>query len=92
MSHSCDYFLGAALARTLDDTWSRQPGCNSSPIFKILLQNVVLDELHLMLRITERLEEGLIFDILKWDTVGNIIMHISSTVLMKNNTCKEYRI
>ena len=89
MSHSCDYFLGAALARTLDDAWSRQPGCHSSPMFKIPLRNVVLDELHLMLRITDRLEEGLIFDILKWDTVSNIIMHITSTVLMKNNTCTE---
>ena len=69
MSHSCEYFLDEALARNLDDTWSRQPGCHSPPFFKISLKNVVLDELHLMLRITDRLEEGLILDILKWDAV-----------------------
>lgn len=73
MSHSCDYFLDPTMARHLDSAWSRQPGCHSSPLFKIPLHNVVLDELHLMLRITDRLEEGLILDILKWDTVSKNI-------------------
>ncbi|KAJ7371103.1 hypothetical protein OS493_027791 [Desmophyllum pertusum] len=70
MSHSCEYFLSAALARTVDTTWSKQPGCHSAPFFDIPIENVILDELHLMLRITDRLEQGLIFDILEWDTVS----------------------
>ena len=69
-SHSCEYFLNGVLARSLDDTWSRPPGCHSLPFFNILIENLVLDELHLMRRITDRLEEGLILDILKWDSVS----------------------
>ena len=45
MSHSCEYFLDEALARNLDDAWSRQPGCHSPPFFKIPIENVILDEL-----------------------------------------------
>ena len=36
----------------------------------------MLDELHLMLRITDRLEQGLIYDILEWDAVNMKLMHI----------------
>ena len=70
MSHSCEYFLGETLARKVDDTWSKQPGCHSAPFFYIQIDNVVLDELHLMLRVTDRLEEGLILDIINWDAVS----------------------
>ena len=65
MSHSCDYFLTETMARRVDSSWPKQPGCHSAPFFKISIDNVILDELHLMLRITDRLEEGLILDILK---------------------------
>lgn len=71
MSHSCNYFQNSDMVRTVDSTWSRQPGCHAQPFFTIPLQNVILDELHLMLRITDRLESGIIFDILKWDEVNN---------------------
>ena len=70
MSHSCEYFLNGALAISLDDTWLRPPGYHSLPFFNILIENVVLDELHLMRRITDRQEEGLILDILTWDSVS----------------------
>ena len=43
------------------------------PFSKIPLENVVLDELHLMLHFTDRLEEGLTLDILKWDAVSKKI-------------------
>ena len=65
VSRSCEYFLNGAVARSLDDTWSWPPGCNSRTFFNILIENLVLDELHLMRCITDRLEEGLILDILK---------------------------
>ena len=70
MSHSCDYFLASSMLRTLDGTWSSQPGCHSQPFFEIAPGNIVLDELHLMLRITDRLEQGIIFDVLQWDEVN----------------------
>lgn len=70
MSHSCEYFRGE-MARRVDSSWPKQPGCHSAPFFHIPIDNVILDELHLMLRITDRLEEGLILDILKWDTDDN---------------------
>lgn len=41
--------------------------------FYIPLDHIMIDELHLMPRITDRLEEGLIMDILKWDEVPIII-------------------
>lgn len=71
MSHCTSYFLNPEVARGMDDAWSKQPGCHSAPLFSIPLTNIILDELHLMLRITDRLEEGLIHDVLKWDEVSN---------------------
>ena len=70
MSHSCEFFASAAMAITIVRSWSNQPGCNSDPFFQIPIDNVVLDELHLMLRITHKVEQGLILDILKWETVS----------------------
>ena len=58
------------MLRVVDSSWSKQPGCYSAPFFKIPIENVILDELHLMLRVTDRLEEGLILDIIKWDAVS----------------------
>ena len=69
MSHSCEFFSSPEMARKVDSSWSKQPGCHAEPFFTIPTENVILDELHLMLRITDRLEEGLIFDVLKWDEV-----------------------
>ena len=74
MSHSCAHFPIPELARAVDDTWPNQPGCHSPLLFSIAVENVVLDELHLMSRITDRKEEGLIHDILEWDQVNNIKM------------------
>ena len=70
MSHTCTHFQSAELLRIVDGTWSKQPGCHSEPFFSIPVSNVVLVELHLMLRITDRLEEGLIYDIIKWEKVN----------------------
>jgi len=69
MSHSCRYVLTPEMVRTLDSSLSKQPGCHSEPFFAIPIENVILDELHLKLRITDRLEEGLVFDVLKWDEI-----------------------
>ena len=69
MSHSCEYFQSEAIARKLSSLWSKHPGCRADPFFMVPL-DVILDELHLMLRITDRLEEGLILDIMKWNSVS----------------------
>jgi len=61
------------MVRVVNASWSKQPGCHSDPLFAISLDNVILDELHLMLRVTDRLEEGLIHDVLKWDEVNKIM-------------------
>lgn len=62
-------------ARNLDGNWYKQPGCRSNPFFESLkFENVIIDELHCMLRVTDRLEEGLIKDILQWDEVYKIIV------------------
>ena len=70
MSHTCTNFQSVELLGIVDGTRSKQPGCHLEPFFSIPVSNVVLDELHLMLRITEQLEEGLIYDITKWDKVN----------------------
>ena len=70
MSHTFTHFQSAELLGIVDGTRSKQPGCHLEPFFSIPVSNVVLDELHLMLRITEQLEEGLIYDITKWDKVN----------------------
>ncbi|KAJ7383407.1 hypothetical protein OS493_028083 [Desmophyllum pertusum] len=72
MSKNCCHFSSPPLARSVCDDWHKQPGCHSQPFFKLPLENIVVDELHLMLRVTDRLEEGIIKDILKWDEDDNI--------------------
>ena len=48
-------------------------GTNIGPptLFNIGPENVVLDELHLMLRITDRLEHGIISDVVQWDELSH---------------------
>ena len=82
MTHSCSYFQRLELARKLNDKWHNEPGCHGTPFFNIPLENIITDEL-LMLRITDRLEEGLIMDIVKWDevTIKNYIITKSMRTL-----------
>ena len=70
MSKSCCYNSNPPLARIVCDDWHEQPGCHSQPFFKLPLENIVVDELHFMLQVTDRLEEGLIMDIMNWDEVN----------------------
>ena len=51
------------------DYWRRHPGCQHQPLFKIAPDNIIIDELHLMLRITDRLEQGLILEVIDRDEV-----------------------
>lgn len=70
MSKNCYHYSNPPLGRIVCDDWHKQPGSYSQPFLKLPLENIVVDELHLMLRVTDRLEEGLIMDIKEWDEVN----------------------
>ena len=61
--------LFSVCTRKIDNNCAAQPGCKGQPLFNIPLENVLIDELHLLLRITDRLEHGIIFDVIGWDQV-----------------------
>ena len=72
MSKNCHRFSSPTMARRMCPDWHKLPGCHSQPFFNFLLNHVVVDELHLMLRVTDCLEEGLIMGIINWDEVQNM--------------------
>lgn len=47
----------------------KDPGCKTQPLFEIPLERVVVDELHMFLRITDILEKGVIYEVIHWDEV-----------------------
>lgn len=53
--------------RVLSPNWHKDPGCKAQPLFNIPLERVVVDELHMFLRITDILEKGVIFEVVHWD-------------------------
>lgn len=68
---SVDYlhYNSQGMKRQLGPNWPKDPGCEHQPLFKIPLKDIVIDELHLMLRVTDRLEKGIIFEVIDWDEV-----------------------
>lgn len=69
MSVHYAHYSSERMRRKLGPDWHRNPGCQYQPSFKIAPDNIVIDELHLMLRITDRLEQGLILEVIDWDEV-----------------------
>ena len=57
------------MKRRIDNSWAEQPGCKGQPLFNVPLENVLIDELHLLLRVTDRLEHGIILKVIGWDQV-----------------------
>ena len=63
------------LKRTLEEIkrlchWSKvNYGCINEPLLNIPLTNVIADELHLLLRITDKLLENIIDKVLEKDTI-----------------------
>ena len=57
------------MTRNLGPNWAKEPGCKSKPLFKIEPDHVVFDELHMFLRIMDRMENGLVMEVLDWDEV-----------------------
>lgn len=67
------YFKTAAMLRKLHPNWHKDPGCLHEPIFNVSPQNIVVDELHCLLRVTDKLEKGLIFAMVSLDEVVKIV-------------------
>ena len=67
--------------RTLCLDWYKQPGCQHQPFLRIPLDNLIIDKLHLMLRLTDQLETGLILKVLDWDEVESLIYSLSKFCL-----------
>ena len=81
------YYQSSNMKRTLGPDWYKQPGCQHQPLFKIPLDNIIIDELHLMLRVMDRLETGLILEVLDWDEVESIFILFTNFALKKVYVC-----
>lgn len=69
MTKDLNAYWDPNLKRKYHSNWQKDPGCQHEPLFTIPLDHVVVDELHLMLRIIDRLEDGLVYEMLDWDEV-----------------------
>jgi len=50
--------------------WNKDPGCREFPLYPFIsVKNHIIDELHLFLRVTDRLEEGMIHNTIDRDQV-----------------------
>lgn len=58
------------MKRKFHPLWHKDPGCRDSPLLNIPVDHIVIDELHLLLRITDRLLEGLVQVCTLWDDVS----------------------
>ncbi len=72
MSKDLSYY-NEELNRTLQEikelsSSSKTFSCVKRPLFNILLDHIILDELHLMLRITDRMTENLITEVMEKDS------------------------
>lgn len=72
MDRTEDYCKSPEMKRLLHCQWKKDPGCKEQPLFTIPIDHVIVHELHLLLRITDRLEAGLICQVLDWDEVSLI--------------------
>uniref|UniRef100_A0A7M5V8K2 Uncharacterized protein n=2 Tax=Clytia hemisphaerica TaxID=252671 RepID=A0A7M5V8K2_9CNID len=71
--------------RTMNANWSKQRGCKEEPILKdVPIEHYCVDELHLLLRVTDRLEDGMFHSIFDLDEKnGNEEMRSKLIAAMK---------
>ena len=74
------YYESSQMKRKLGPDWHEQPGCQHQPLFNIPLDQIIIDELHLMLRVMDRLETGVILEVLDWDEVDNMGTNTSTHI------------
>lgn len=80
MSKPKDYYNTTPIARTLSEMQEMcslpqsqcRYSCVRKPLINISLDHVILDELHLMLRVTDRLTENLIKEVMERDNKADI--------------------
>lgn len=79
MDHDLNYYQSSELKRTLKEMGElaqkknakEKYCCKHKPLINIELDHVILDELHLLLRILDILIENLVWDALQWDQKEN---------------------
>ena len=72
MSKPAGFYETDELRRTVDGNWRRQPGCVHDPLFTIPVEKIILDELHMFLRVMDRLEYGVVMNAIEKDQVMSI--------------------
>lgn len=78
MNFTLEHYNSPPLKRTLDDmiklVGKRKDNfcCANEPLLMIGLDHVILDELHLLLRITDVLINNLVEDVLEWDKTVDV--------------------
>ncbi|PFX32617.1 hypothetical protein AWC38_SpisGene2553 [Stylophora pistillata] len=55
------------LKHNLNPGWYKDPGCSTPPLFDVPLERFMIDELHMVLQITDILEKGIIHEVISWD-------------------------
>ena len=77
VSKALEYYSTDPLKRSLKEMQEHQKKgefcCARTPLFTIDVNNVILDELHLMLRISDRLTENLIAEVMDRDRLSDFI-------------------
>ena len=77
MSKDMDFYYTGEMKRTLQEIKefhsSTKFCCIHPPLFDIDLDHVVLDELHLMMRITNRLTENIITEVMERDSKSDFL-------------------
>ena len=83
MSKPDDYYDEDPMRRTLEEIKqfaSKSKGenycCVHRPLIDLPLDHIILDELHLMLRVTDVLINNLIEDVMQWDDKENFLQGI----------------
>lgn len=71
------FYESKEMKRKMGPNWYKQPGCHSQSLFDIPLDRIVIDKLHLMLRVMDRLEQGLILEVVDWDEVSFLVLNIT---------------
>lgn len=74
-------FEKSGTPRSMSDRWNKDPGCRDFPLYPhVDVDNHIIDELHLLLRVTDRLEEGMIHNVIDRDQVS-MINRLSKSLL-----------
>ena len=77
------FYESPEMKRKMGPHWYKQPGCHSQPLFDISLDHIVIDELHLMLRVMDRLEQGLILEVVDRDEVNFSVLNLTTALKYK---------